>query len=149
MQNLQKGFTLIELMIVVAIIGILAAVAIPAYLDYAVRAQVGEGLELSSSAKVAVSEYYQDSGVFPTNNTEAGIALANQILGNYVSNTAIGANGVITMTFSSSVPQSSNLKIDAATLTLTPVDRSGSVAWLCAGGNILSTNTKWLPTICR
>ena len=149
MQAPQKGFTLIELMIVVAIIGILAAIAIPAYLDYAVRAQVGEGLNLSSGPKVAVTEYYQDRGVYPTNNIEAGVAPANQIIGNYVSNVAVGANGVITMTYSSSTPQESNLKIDTATVTLTPTDNNGSVGWNCAGGVILSSNGKWLPTVCR
>ena len=68
----QQGFTLIELMIVVAIIGILAAIAIPAYQDYTIRAQVSEGLNLSAGAKAAVAEYFMDSGNFPTTNTEAG-----------------------------------------------------------------------------
>jgi len=144
----QKGFTLIELMIVVAIIGILAAVAIPAYLDYAVRTQVGEGLNLSAGAKVAVSEYYQERGAYPVNNTQAGLALANQIAGNYVATVAV-INGVITLTYSSATPQTANVKIDTATLTLTPNDLGGSVDWNCAGGTILGTNTKWLPKICR
>ena len=144
----QNGFTLIELMIVVAIIGILAAVAIPAYLDYAVRTQVGEGLNLTSGAKVAVAEYYVDAGIYPANNTEAGLALSNQIAGNFVSDVAVSA-GVITVTFSSSVPQAANLKIDTATFTLTPTDNNGSVTFTCAGANILANNTKWLPSICR
>ncbi|MCH6548628.1 MAG: pilin, partial [Proteobacteria bacterium] len=73
MKKVQQGFTLIELMIVVAIIGILAAIAIPAYQDYTVRAQVSEGLNLGGGAKTAVTEYFQDRGAWPVNNTEAGL----------------------------------------------------------------------------
>ena len=76
MRSNLRGFTLIELMIVVAIIGILASIAIPAYLDYAVRAQVGHGINLASGAKVAVSEFYQDRGAYPANNAGAGLAAA-------------------------------------------------------------------------
>ena len=78
---IEKGFTLIELMIVVAIIGILASLAIPAYLDYAVRAQVGVGINLASGAKAAVTEYYQDQGVFPGDNATAGIEIPANITG--------------------------------------------------------------------
>ena len=84
MKRVQQGFTLIELMIVVAIIGILAAIAIPAYQDYTIRAQVSEGLNLAGGAKVAVTEYFQDQGVFPTTNLLAGIEAANTIKGKYV-----------------------------------------------------------------
>ncbi len=98
----QQGFTLIELMIVVAIIGILAAIAIPAYQDYTIRAQVSEGLQLSGGAKVAVTEYYQDRGTMPSVNAQAGIADAGDIEGNYVSQVGV-ANGVITVTYSSTL----------------------------------------------
>ena len=81
----QQAFTLIELMIVVAIIGILAAIAIPMYLDYAVRSQIVEGLSLSSGAKTAVSEFYMNNGVFPANNLQAGVADSGNISGKYVS----------------------------------------------------------------
>jgi type IV pilus assembly protein PilA len=145
----QQGFTLIELMIVVAIIGILAAIAIPAYQDYTIRAQVSEGLNLSGGAKAAVTEYFQDQGAFPTSNTIAGLAPAVNINGKYVQSVTVGANGVVTALYSNTAPRTANAKINAATLTMTPADAGGSVTWACAGGNILSTNAKWLPAACR
>ena len=87
----QQGFTLIELMIVVAIIGILAAIAIPAYQDYTIRAQVSEGLNLSGGAKAAVTEYFQDRGAMPADNTEAGLAASGDIQGKYVSDVDVAA----------------------------------------------------------
>ena len=143
----QQGFTLIELMIVVAIIGILAAIAIPAYQDYTIRAQVSEGLNLAAGAKAAVTEYYQDQGVFPTTNTLAGIESAGNIEGKYVSQVQVGAAGLITVTYSSTAPQSANNNIDTLTLTMTPADNAGSVSWTCDGGAGLLD--KWLPAACR
>jgi len=145
----QQGFTLIELMIVVAIIGILAAIAIPAYQDYTIRAQVSEGLNLSGGAKAAVTEYFQDQGAFPANNTQAGLAPGANINGKYVSQVVVSGNGIITSTYSNTAPRTANLKINAATLTMTPLDAGGSVTWTCAGANILSSNAKWLPAACR
>ena len=95
----QQGFTLIELMIVVAIIGILAAIAIPAYQDYTIRAQVSEGLNLSGGAKVAVTEYSQDRGDFPGTNTEAGISDSTQITGKYVKSVSVGGSGVVSVAY--------------------------------------------------
>ena len=101
----QQGFTLIELMIVVAIIGILAAIAIPAYQDYTIRAQVSEGLNLSGGAKAAVTEFFQDRGSMPTDNDEAGLADADtEIQGKYVSSVEV-TNGVIEVTYGNDAHQ--------------------------------------------
>ena len=145
----QQGFTLIELMIVVAIIGILAAIAIPAYQDYTIRAQVSEGLSLAAGAKASVTEYFQDRGFFPGNNTNAGISQAASITGNYVSGVAVGG-GIVTVTYSSAGQQQANSAINGATLNLSPVVNAGSVDWNCnATAGALSTNPKWLPSACR
>jgi type IV pilus assembly protein PilA len=146
----QQGFTLIELMIVVAIIGILAAIAIPAYQDYTIRAQVSEGLNLAAGAKAAISETFMDRGVMPLDNTAAGLDLPAAITGKYVSLVTV-ANGVITVTYSSGAPQSANNSINGATLLMTPdgVTTPGSVNWACTGGATLGANPKWLPSACR
>ncbi len=140
----QQGFTLIELMIVVAIIGILAAIAIPAYQDYTIRAQVSEGLSLSSGGKAAVAEFYQDAGVWPLNNLAAGLERSTNIVGKYVTQVAVGpSNGVITVTYGNDA----NANISGDSLTLSAIDRTGSIEWACAnGGGLLPT---WLPAACR
>ncbi len=140
----QQGFTLIELMIVVAIIGILAAIAIPAYQDYTIRAQVSEGLSLSGGAKTAVAEFFQDSGVFPANNVQAGISNATDINGKYVTSVTVGANGVITVLYGGT---SANTNIANDSLSLTPTANVGSVEWACA--NASGLEAKWLPAACR
>ena len=142
----QQGFTLIELMIVVAIIGILAAIAIPAYQDYTIRAQVSEGLNLAAGAKAAVSEFTMDRGVFPTTNGEAGISTAAAINGNYVSQVAVGANGVISVTYGG--PQAHALLSSTAILQLTPTTQAGSIEWLCAASGTTIAD-KHLPAACR
>ncbi|ENV6310070.1 pilin, partial [Neisseria gonorrhoeae] len=95
MNTLQKGFTLIELMIVIAIVGILAAVALPAYQDYTARAQVSEAILLAEGQKSAVTEYYLNNGEWPENNDKAGVAASSKIIGKYVKQVEV-KNGVVT-----------------------------------------------------
>ena len=139
----QQGFTLIELMIVVAIIGILAAIAIPAYQDYTIRAQVSEGLNLAAGAKAAVSEFTMDRGVFPGTNGEAGISTATAINGNYVSQVSV-ASGIISVAFGG--PEAHALLPAAAILQLTPTTQAGSIEWACGSTTIAD---KHLPAACR
>ena len=144
MRKMQQGFTLIELMIVVAIIGILAAIAIPAYQNYTIRAQVSEGMSLASGVRTAVSEQFQTSGTWPSNNAAAGVATDTTIVGNYVSGVAVsaaGGQGLITATFGNGA----NPAIDTLTLVLTGTDEGGSVSWDCDG----TIDDQYLPASCR
>ena len=138
-----KGFTLIELMIVIAIIGILAALAIPAYQDYTIRAKVGEGLNLMSSAKVAITEVYQDTAAIPTTNDEAFLPAAGTIVGEHVTGVAIGANGVITATFGALGAG----VMAGETISLTPVLNTGSISFSCTFSGGLTANQ--VPPVCR
>ena len=141
MKNVQQGFTLIELMIVVAIIGILAAVAIPSYQDYTKRAHVSEGLSLAGAAKTGVSEYYGSQGSWPSNNATAGIGTAASISGNAVKSVEVGSLGTILITYNTKVDSADN-----STLLLTPNDAGGSIQWLCNTGSVPS---KLRPSNCR
>jgi type IV pilus assembly protein PilA len=163
MKHVQKGFTLIELMIVVAIIGILAAIAIPAYQDYTIRSQVSEGLTLAGAAKAAVAESFSQTGVPPADRIEAGMSnLATDTNGKYVSSVGV-ATGTITITYGNEA----NAKIQNQTLALTPYETpDASVAWQCGGANApqgaantlgngaaqvgtTSVEPKYLPKACR
>ncbi|HEZ6837956.1 TPA: pilin [Neisseria meningitidis] len=163
MNTLQKGFTLIELMIVIAIVGILAAVALPAYQDYTARAQVSEAILLAEGQKSAVTEYYLNHGEWPGNNTSAGVATASDIKGKYVEKVEV-AKGVITATMLST---GVNKEIKGKKLSLWAKRQNGSVKWFCgqpvtrndtatddgvtadAAANGKKIDTKHLPSTCR
>ncbi len=142
MQKEQQGFTLIELMIVVAIIGILAAIAMPAYQDYTIRVQISEGLRLSAGAKSALSEYYVDRGAWPTDNNQAGLANQNDITGKYTNRVRVNDN-VIEIRYGNDA----HTKIFNESIELTAVDNAGSISWTCASAGNIQANH--LPAACR
>ena len=132
MRTLQKGFTLIELMIVVAIIGILAAIAIPAYQDYTIRSQVTEGLTLASDIKAGIAEYLAQTGSWPTNLTDVGLgSAATAKASRYVQQIDV-VTGTIQVTYG----RDANAKINGMRLDLQPyVNQNGDVVWLCGNAN--------------
>jgi type IV pilus assembly protein PilA len=138
----HQGFTLIELMIVVSIIGILASVAIPLYTNYLIRAQVTEGLDLSSGARIAAEEYFVNRGVFATTNASVGLPAANTISGNYVTQVQLIVGGDVQVTFGNEV----HPDINGATISITPATNGGSVSWTCDRGAIPN---KYVPSACR
>ncbi|MBH6124149.1 pilin [Neisseria meningitidis] len=165
MNTLQKGFTLIELMIVIAIVGILAAVALPAYQDYTARAQVSEAILLAEGQKSAVTEYYLNHGTWPGDNSNAGVASSSTIKGKYVEKVEV-KNGVVTAEMKSS---GVNKEIQGKKLSLWAKRQDGSVKWFCGqpvkrdgtagtnndevkaatGKGTDKIDTKHLPSTCR
>ncbi len=156
MKSMQKGFTLIELMIVVAIIGILAAIAIPAYQDYTVRSQVTEGMNLASAVETGAAEYFANTGSFPTSLSAAGISSSPS--GKYVS--AIALTGAISITYGNQV----NNAVAGKTLGLNPwLSPNNDIIWVCGNhtnptGSTAATVSaaattnvldKYLPQTCR
>ncbi|PHR68684.1 MAG: prepilin-type cleavage/methylation domain-containing protein [Alcanivorax sp.] len=147
---MQQGFTLIELMIVVAIIGILAAVAIPAYQDYITRAQVAEAVSLTSGLKAPLAEYGSDKGAWPTalvqttgapDQTSGGTELIANLSGQYAAIT-----GGVTGTYPAGTVTAQMSTGRASGKTLTLVTANGGASWSCLGGTI---EQKYRPSACR
>jgi type IV pilus assembly protein PilA len=144
MTRAQRGFTLIELMIIVAIIGIIASIAIPHYKSYVIRSRVTEGINLSASAKIAAAEYFQNYGVFATTNNSAGLSAPEDYKGPYVTQVEIVAGGVIEISYGNTIYPD----LVGAILSVTPDStNAGSVTWECNGNAALPN--KYLPTACR
>ena len=143
MKTMQKGFTLIELMIVIAIIGILAAIAIPAYQDYTIRAKVSEGLNLAGSAKLAVAETYDSTGSWGATHVDLGLPQALSITGNNVVSVSAANDGAITITYGTNLGPAAN----SQTVVLDPSTAlAGSLVWSCNTGTMPG---KYMPSNCR
>lgn len=151
MNTVQKGFTLIELMIVVAIIGILAAVALPAYQDYTIRAKISEAVLAGSTCRTAVTEAYQAASSIPTAGNFGCESSGASAVSKYVQSVETGANGVITVTTTS---ESSLKDAGNKTIIMTPKTAAGATpavgtgvgSWICSPG---SMPAKYLPASCR
>jgi type IV pilus assembly protein PilA len=157
MKTVQKGFTLIELMIVVAIIGILAAIAIPAYQDYTIRSQVTEGLNLASDLKAGIGEYYAQNGTWPTLAQVGVSGGATSKSGKYVLSVDVAANGVINVTYG--LQANTNIDMDILSIRAAP-NANGDLVWVCGnkaaptgatppGTNATTVINKYLPAACR
>ena len=169
MKKIQSGFTLIELMIVVAIIGILAAIAIPQYQNYVARAQMSEALSLASGGKVALAEYFSTKGEFPDDNTDAGMETHTDIKGKYVTSvtvsrveavdgvaadvaddgievTAVTGQGILTVDMDET---GTHTLLKGGEMKLTGTSTGGSITWACANGSGTVDITAYLPSSCK
>jgi len=142
MKRVEQGVTLIELMIVVAIIGIATVLAIPMYTDNGIRAQISSGITLAGGAKAAVADFYQGSSVFPVDNAQAGLAAPGSISGKYVASVAVNGS-VVSIHYGNDA----HAQISGQTITLTAIDIVGSVGWVCASDGTIRLNQ--LPPVCR
>ncbi len=142
MNKNQQGYTLIELMIVLAVVGILASIAIPAYQDYTIRAQISEGIVLAAGARAALQDYFYDSGDWPNNNVKAGIANQNDIEGKYVKSVRVKDNEIIIMYGHDAHNIIFNKKI-----TMTAQEIFGVIRWVCASSGAIPE--RHLPHGCR
>jgi len=140
--RIAAGFTLIELMIVVAIIAILTAIALPQYQDYVIRTQASEGLMTAEGTKAAIWEFRTNTGAFPVSNVSAGLPLSTSISGKYVSSVDIQQSGKVLISFGGN---DVNAVLAAGTLTLSPIDNTGTIGWTCTG----TIANRYLPSACR
>jgi type IV pilus assembly protein PilA len=137
----QKGFTLIELMIIVAIIAILAAIAIPAYNDFTARSKVSEGISLASTAQLAITEYYMTYGAWPQDNGQAGMNGPLEIQGKYIESVTVAQNQVLVL-----FKPDAGLGLAGYTLLFTATDAKGAIHWDCSSADI---EPQFLPPNCR